>query len=139
MLSITSMPMLTTTCQLWVCADGTVTKFKGDVQAYKVGSESTPSGFRRAYLLSSESHCQQHQSTTLKMLGGITAMYSRSTCINTALGASPQQCIAFAFHGLAWNISHHLYVNFSVIRAVHVNYCIRAAPDNDGTSVRVSR
>ena len=78
MLSITSVPMLTTTCELWVCADGTVTKFKGDVQAYKVGLKSTPSGFRRAYLLSSESHCQQHQSTALKMLGGIATMYSRS-------------------------------------------------------------
>lgn len=27
--------------QLWVCADGTVTKFKGDVQAYKVGALET--------------------------------------------------------------------------------------------------
>ena len=29
--------------QLWVCADGTVSKFKGDVQAYKVTYNPTES------------------------------------------------------------------------------------------------
>ena len=51
-----------------MCADGTVTKFKGDVQAYKVWSGSITIGSECSYYRYLEPHRQQYQSTAIKGL-----------------------------------------------------------------------
>ena len=51
--------------ELWVCADGSFTKFKGDVQAYKVREDMTLCLNIADYSFSSESHCQQCQGKAL--------------------------------------------------------------------------
>lgn len=52
--------------ELWVCGDGTVYKFKGDVESYKVGSFrfSWVGGGPNIYLI--ETHRQQCQGEALK-------------------------------------------------------------------------
>lgn len=51
--------------QLWVCGDGTVTKFHGDVQSYKVCSEQWVLAMAIKYPVA-ESYCEQSQSTSLR-------------------------------------------------------------------------
>lgn len=52
--------------QLWVCGDGTVTKFGGDVQSYKANIFLCKSlAELNIFFLITESHRQQHQSKTL--------------------------------------------------------------------------
>lgn len=54
--------------QLWVCGDGTVSKFGGDVQSYKV--LFTLQNFLKqtfADLIMIESYCEQYQGSALSM------------------------------------------------------------------------
>lgn len=55
------MDQLLTLTQLWVCGDGTVTKFGGDVQSYKASVFLCKSlAELNIYFYIPESHRQQH-------------------------------------------------------------------------------
>ena len=56
-----------TSLQLWVCADGKVDKFRGDVQAYKVCSRSTSHHPADKPRTPTELDRKQHQSETVNL------------------------------------------------------------------------
>ena len=57
-----------------MCADNTVSKLKGDVQAYKVNCLGTADCYNSLYL--TEPYCQQHQGETLRHVFRYTAIFS---------------------------------------------------------------
>ena len=56
--------------ELWVCNEGEVYKFKGDVQAYKVSLLCLSVGERRL-IVGAESYCEQRQGEALKDRGWV--------------------------------------------------------------------
>jgi ATP-binding cassette subfamily F protein 3 len=71
-------PVLLTPVKLWVCGDGTVSKFRGDVQSYKVRMI----WFRLGWSAhpSAEPDRQQHQSEALSVLKDVRIDILRSSC-----------------------------------------------------------
>jgi ATP-binding cassette subfamily F protein 3 len=53
-------------CQLWVCGDGTVYKFKGDVESYKVCATLSVIAPHWTDLCLTETHRQQRKDEALK-------------------------------------------------------------------------
>ena len=93
--------------QLWVCADGTVSKFKGDVQAYKV--TYNPIGVCGHCLPCAEPHRQQHQSKAVRCSVIELHIKRRSSYVRSCKSV----CIMLLYYSVAQGLDTPLCAHLS--------------------------